>query len=82
MYDHLLNNGITRNYVQWLMHEEYEFYEPTNAGNTSNSGTNESNMHDEMKEMLNNAFRMSSRMRNLKEVHMFMRSLNRYRIRI
>ena len=56
MYDHLLDNGITRNYVRWLMHEEYEFYEPTNTGN---SGTNESDMHDEMKEMLNDAFRMS-----------------------
>ena len=38
------------------MHEEYEFYEPTNIGN---SGTNESNMHDEMEEMLNDAFGMS-----------------------
>ena len=38
------------------MHGEYEFYEPTN---TSNSGTNEFDMHDEMKEMLNDAFRMS-----------------------
>ena len=56
MYDHLLDNGITRNYVRWLMYEEYEFYEPTNTGN---SGTNESDMHDEMKETLNDAFRMS-----------------------
>ena len=46
MYDHLLDNGIARNYMRWLMHEEYEFYEPIN---TSNSGTNESDMHDEMK---------------------------------
>ena len=37
------------------MHGEYEFYEPTN---TSNSGTNEYDMHDEMEEMLNDAFRM------------------------
>ena len=37
------------------MHGEYEFYEPTNTGN---SGTNESDMHDEMEEMLNDAFRM------------------------
>ena len=42
MYDHLLDNGIARNYVQWLMHGEYKFYEPTNTN------TNESNMHDEM----------------------------------
>ena len=56
MYDHLLDNGIARNYVRWLMHGEYEFYEPTNTGN---SGTNESDMHDEMKEMLNDAFGMS-----------------------
>ena len=25
MYDHLLDNEITRNYVRWLMHGEYEF---------------------------------------------------------
>ena len=56
MYDHLLDNGIARNYVRWLMHGEYESYEPTNAGN---SGTNESDMHDEMVEMLNDAFGMS-----------------------
>ncbi|RVW97993.1 hypothetical protein CK203_028978 [Vitis vinifera] len=52
MYDHLLDNGIARNYVRWLMHGEYEFCEPTNTS------TNESNMHDEMQEMLNDAFRM------------------------
>ena len=46
MYDHLLDNGIARNYVRWLMLGEYEFYEPKK---TSNSGTNESDMHDEMK---------------------------------
>ena len=56
MYDHLLDNGIARNYVRWLMHGEYEFYEPIN---TCNSGTNESDMHDEMEEMLNDAFKMS-----------------------
>ena len=56
MYDHLLDNGIARNYVRWLMHGEYEFYEPTNTGN---SGTNGSDMHDEMEEMLNDAFGMS-----------------------
>ena len=56
MYHHLLDNGIAINYVRCLMHREYEFYEPTN---TSNSGTNESNMHDEMEEMLNDAFGMS-----------------------
>ena len=38
------------------MHGEYEFYEPTNTGN---SGTNESYMHDEIDEMLNDAFEMS-----------------------
>ena len=38
------------------MHGEYEFYEPTNTGN---SDTNESDMHDEMEEMLNDAFGMS-----------------------
>ena len=38
------------------MHGEFEFYEPTNTGN---SGTNEFDMYDEMKEMLNDAFRMS-----------------------
>ena len=38
------------------MHGEYKFYEPTNTGN---SGTNESDMHDEMEEMLNDAFGMS-----------------------
>ena len=54
MYDHLLNNGIARNYVRWLMNEEYEFYEPTR-----NSGTNEYDMHDEIEEMLNDAFGMS-----------------------
>ena len=37
------------------MHGEYEFYEFTN---TSNSGTNESDMHDEMEGMLNDAFGM------------------------
>ena len=56
MYDHLLDNGIIRNYVRWLMHGIYEFYKPTNTGN---SGTNESDMHDEMEEMLNDVFRMS-----------------------
>ena len=56
MYDHLFDNGIVRNYVQWLMHGEYEFYEPTITGN---SCTNESDMNDEMKEMLNDAFEMS-----------------------
>ena len=54
MYDHLLDNGIARNYVQWLMHGEYKFYEPTNTN------TNESNMHDEMQEMLNDAFGVSN----------------------
>ena len=38
------------------MHGEYEFYESTNTGN---SGTNECDMHDEMEEMLNDAFGMS-----------------------
>ena len=56
MYDHLLDNGLARNYVRWLMHGEYKLYEPTN---TRNSGTNESNMCDEMEEILNDAFRMS-----------------------
>ena len=58
MYDHLLDNEIIRNYVRWLMHGEYEFHEPTN---TDNSGTNEYDMHDEMKEMLNDALGMSMR---------------------
>ena len=53
MYNHLLDNGIARNYVRWLMHGEYEFCEPTNTI------TNESPMHDEMQEMLNDAFGMS-----------------------
>ena len=53
MYDHLLDNGIARNYVRWLMHGEYEFCEP------ANTSTNESDMHDEMEEMLNDAFGMS-----------------------
>ena len=35
------------------MHEGYEFYEPTNTGN---SITNESDMHDEKEEMLNGVF--------------------------
>ena len=69
MYDHLLDNGITRNYVRWLMHEEYEFFEPINTS------TNESNKHDEMQEMLNDSFECQCQMRNLKEVHMFMMSL-------
>ena len=34
------------------MHGEYEFCEPTNTS------TNEPNMHDEMQEMLNDAFGM------------------------
>ena len=38
------------------MHGEYEFYEPINTGN---NGTNESDMQDEMEEMLNEAFGMS-----------------------
>ena len=38
------------------MYREYEFYEPTNTGN---SDTNEFDMHDEMEEMLNDAFGMS-----------------------
>ena len=54
MYDHLLDSGIATNYVQWLMHGEYKFYEPTNTN------TNESNMHDEMQEMLNDAFGVSN----------------------
>ena len=54
MYDHFLDNGIVRNYVRWLMHGEYEFYEPTNTN------TNESDMHDEMQEMLNDAFGVSN----------------------
>ncbi|RVW28901.1 hypothetical protein CK203_111943 [Vitis vinifera] len=53
MYDHLLDNEIARNYVRWLMHGEYEFSEP------ANTSTNESDMHDEMEEMLNDAFGMS-----------------------
>ena len=52
MYDHLLDNGIARNYVRWLMHGEYKFCEPTNTS------INESDMHDEMQEMLNDAFGM------------------------
>ena len=56
MYDHLLDNGIAGNYVQWLMHGEYDFYEPTNTGNSS---TNEFDMHDEMEEMLNDSFGIS-----------------------
>ena len=56
MYNHLLGNGIARNYVRWLTHGEYEFYEPTNIGN---SVINEFDMHDEMEEMLNDAFRVS-----------------------
>ena len=51
------------------MHEEYEFCEPTNTS------TNEFDMHDEMQEMLNDAFGMSMPNENLKEVHMCMRSL-------
>ncbi|KAJ9691278.1 hypothetical protein PVL29_013452 [Vitis rotundifolia] len=43
IYDHLLDNGIVRNY----------FCEPTNTN------TNEFDMHDEMQEMLNYAFGMS-----------------------
>ena len=69
MYDYLLDNGIARNYVRWLMHGEYEFCEP------KNTSTNESDMHDEMQEMLSDAFGMLMPMRNLKEVHMCMRSL-------
>ena len=38
------------------MQGEYEFYE---SKNTRNSGTNESDMHDEMEEILNDAFGMS-----------------------
>ncbi|KAJ9697219.1 hypothetical protein PVL29_009136 [Vitis rotundifolia] len=53
MYDHLLDNGIARNYVRWLMHGAYEFCEPTNTS------TNESDIHDEMQEMLNDVFGMS-----------------------
>ena len=69
MYDYLLDNGIARKYVRWLMHGEYEFCEP------KNTSTNESDMHDEMQEMLSDAFGMLMPMRNLKEVHMCMRSL-------
>ena len=54
MYNHLLDNGIARNYVRWLMHGEYEFCEPTNTS------TNESDMHDEMQEMLNDVFGVSN----------------------
>ena len=25
LYDHLLDNGLARNYARWLMHREYEF---------------------------------------------------------
>ena len=56
MYDHLLDNRIARNYVRWLVHGEYEFYELTNTGN---SDTNEFDMHDDMEEILNDAFGMS-----------------------
>ena len=56
IYNHLLDNGIARTYVRWLMNGEYELYEPTNI---SNSGTNESDMHDEIEKMLNNVFGMS-----------------------
>ena len=54
MYDHLLDNGIVRNYVQWLMHGEYEFYEPININ------TNEPDIYDEMQEMLNDVFGVSN----------------------
>ena len=53
MYDHFLDNGIAINYVRWLMHGEYEFWKPTNIN------INESDKHDEIQEMLNDAFGMS-----------------------
>ena len=53
MYDHLLDNGIAINYVRWSMHGEYEFCELTKTS------INESDMHDEKQEMLNDAFGMS-----------------------
>ena len=34
VYDHLLDNEIDRNYVRWLMHGKYKFYERTNTGNS------------------------------------------------
>ena len=52
MYDHLLDNGIAINYVRWSMHGEYEFCELTKTS------INESDMHDEKQEMLNDAFGM------------------------
>ena len=42
MYNHMLENGIARNYVWWLMHREYELYESTNTS------TSESNIQNEM----------------------------------
>ena len=54
MYDHFLDNGIVRNYVRWLMHGEYEFYEPININ------TNEPDIYDEMQEMLNDVFGVSN----------------------
>ena len=71
MYDHFLDNGIARNYVQWLMHGEYEYYKPTNTN------TNEPDMYDEMQEMLNDAFGVQILMLHwtLKKFHMFMMSL-------
>ncbi|KAL6314389.1 hypothetical protein AAG906_021447 [Vitis piasezkii] len=48
----LMRAKSSRNYVRWLMHGEYEFCEPTNTS------TNESDMHNEMQEMLNDAFGM------------------------
>ena len=52
MYNHMLNNRIVRNYVQWLMHGECEVYESISII------TSELNIHDEMEEMLNDAFGM------------------------
>lgn len=53
MHNHLLDNEITRNYVYWLMQEEYEFDELENF-------SDESHMDDDIQGMLHDAFGVSN----------------------
>ena len=50
MHHHLLDNGIARNYVCWLMHGEYEIDELKDA-------SDEFHMDDDMQGMLHDAFK-------------------------
>lgn len=52
MYNKMLDNGVARNYVRWLCMENM-------ITESANTISGESNTHNEMQEMLTDAFEMS-----------------------